>query len=136
PKYFANLVVSARSLTDGANVVVKEEVSRLQRPYGGVACFFGKSEMLTKSVRGPLAGAGNWTHQYADPGNTSCSADALVKGPLGMIWFRDSDFDMPQRHGRGPAPLFHEGLLIVEGLNALRGVDAYNGRVLWEYPLE
>ncbi|MHC4110826.1 MAG: outer membrane protein assembly factor BamB family protein [Planctomycetota bacterium] len=25
--------------------------------------------------RGPLAGAGKWTHQYAEPGNTACSDD-------------------------------------------------------------
>lgn len=135
PKYFANLIVSGRSVSEGIDAVAKAEVNRLQRPYGGVACV-GKPDSISKSVRGPLAGAGSWTHQYADPGNTSCSSDTLVKGPLGMLWFRDSDFDMPQRHGRGPAPLFYEGLLLVEGLNALRGVDAYNGRVLWEYPLD
>lgn len=79
--------------------------------------------------------SGSWTHQYADAANTCCSADALVKGPLGMLWFRDSDFAMPSRHGRAPAPLFHEGRLFVEGLNAICAVDAYNGRRLWEYPL-
>ena len=42
---------------------------------------------------------------------------------------------MPQRHGRGQAPLFHEGRMFVEGLDALRAVDAYNGRNLWEFPL-
>ena len=42
---------------------------------------------------------------------------------------------MPQRHGRGPAPLFHDGRMFVEGINALRAVDAYNGRNLWEFAL-
>ena len=134
PKYFADLVVSGRSLLGGADAVPATEVQRLQRPYGGVACL-GKTGAMVKDVRGPLTGAGSWTHQYADPANTSCSADTLVKGPLAMLWFRDSDFEMPQRHGRGPAPLFLDGRLFVEGLNALRAVDAYNGRFLWEFPL-
>lgn len=135
PKYFADLVVSGRSLTDGASAAPADQVRRLQRPFGGVACL-GKPQALNKDVRGPLAGAGRWTHQYADPGNSCCSADDLVKGPLTMLWFRDSDFDMPQRHGRGPAPLYLDGRLFVEGLNAIRAVDAYNGRPLWEFPLK
>jgi outer membrane protein assembly factor BamB len=52
-----------------------------------------------------------------------------------MHWFREGDFEMPQRHGRGPTPLNLDGRLIVEGLNGLRAVDAYNGRTLWEVPL-
>src|SRR5205823_2604445 len=126
-------VVSARALTEGG-AALAAEVTRLQRPFGSVACL-GKDGALKKTVRGPLAGAGNWTHQYADPANTCCSADGVVKGPLGMLWFRDSDFEMPQRHGRGPAPLFLDGRLFVEGLNGLRAVDAYNGRPLWDHSL-
>ena len=42
---------------------------------------------------------------------------------------------MPQRHGRGPPPLFHDGRMFVEGIDALRAVDAYNGRNLWEFAL-
>lgn len=134
PRYFADLIVSQRAVTEGSEAAPPEEVSRLQRPFGGVACI-GKAGAMTKTVRGSLAGAGSWTHQYADPANTCCSTDALVKGPLGMLWFRDSDFEMPSRHGRAPAPLFHEGRLFAEGLNSLCAVDAYNGRRLWEYPL-
>lgn len=128
PKYFADLVVSGRALTKD----IEREVARLQRPFGGVAVL---GSPLKKSVAGPLEGAGQWTHQYADAANTCCSSDNIVQGPLGMLWFRDSDLDSPQRHGRGPAPLFLEGRLFVEGLNALRAVNAYNGRLLWEYPL-
>jgi outer membrane protein assembly factor BamB len=133
PRYFANLVVCGRSVGDG-NPPPEAAVLRVQRPSGGVFCA-GKPGTMGKMVRGPLAGTGNWTHQYADPANTSCSADTLVKGPLTMLWFRDSDFEMPQRHGRGPAPLYLDGRLFVEGLNAIRAVDAYNGRLLWEAPL-
>jgi len=136
PDYFANLIVSGRSVTQGTSVVPIDEMRRVQRPFGGVACLGIPGAMMTKTVRGPLKGAGTWTHQYCDPANTLCSTDTLVKGPLGMLWFTDNDLVMPSRHGRGPAPLVQNGRLIIEGMNALRAVDAYNGRRLWEYPLE
>ena len=52
-----------------------------------------------------------------------------------MLWFRDVDFDVPSRHGRAPSPLFHEGRLLHEGMDALIAVDAYNGRELWRYDI-
>ncbi len=134
PNYFADLVVSGRSVTAGAGAVSAEAVLRPQRPFGGAACL-GGAKSLRVTTRGPLAGAGNWTHQYANAANTLCSTDTRIKGPLRMLWFRDADLEMPQRHGRGPAPLFYEGRLFHEGLNALRAVDAYNGRTLWQYEL-
>jgi outer membrane protein assembly factor BamB len=134
PDYFANLVVCGRSVREGVAAAPADEVRRLQRPHGGVACV-GRPDGLRKNVREGLPGEGNWTHQYADAANTCCSSDIRVKGPLGMLWFRDSDFDMPQRHGRGPAPLYLDGRLFVEGLDSIRCVDAYNGRPLWEFPL-
>ncbi len=134
PNYFADLIVSGRSVTEGATVVPGKEMHRLLRPYGGVACLGKPAEMKT-TVRGPLGGAGNWTHQYCDPANTNCSTDTLARRPLGMLWFTDFDFQMPSRHGRGHAPLVLDGRLFVQGLDALRCVDAYNGRTLWQYPL-
>ncbi|MCP4640565.1 MAG: PQQ-binding-like beta-propeller repeat protein [bacterium] len=134
PNRFANLVVSGRSVTESA-VLVESELTRIQRPYGGVICTGKPGELHTK-VSGPLEGAGEWTHLYSDPANTNCSDDALVKGPLGMLWFVDNDLFMPSRHGRGPSPLFWNGLLFVEGLSGLRCLDAYNGHVVWEYPIE
>jgi outer membrane protein assembly factor BamB len=86
-------------------------------------------------TRDKLANTGSWTHQYSDLGNTSCSADEVVKGQLHALWFRDVDLEMPQRHGRGHAPLFYQGRMFVEGVDALRAVDAYNGRNLWEFKL-
>ena len=134
PNYFANLIVSGRSVAEGVSVVPEEETQRLLRPCGGTACL-GKPGNMQKTVRGALQGAGSWTHQYCDPANTNCSSDLLAEGPLGMLWFTDLDFPVPSRHGRGPAPMFHAGRLFVEGIDALRCVDAYNGRTLWEYPL-
>jgi len=134
PKSFASLVVSGRSRTEGAGAVPADAVLRVQRPYGGVACL-GPTATMKKSVRGPLEGAGVWTHQYADAANTSCSGDGLVRGPLTLYWFRDSDFEMPQRHGRGPAPLVLDGRMFIEGLNGIRAADAFTGRTLWDAPL-
>jgi len=135
PKRFANLIVSGRAVEDGAASMPMDAMVRVQRPFGGVACM-GKRAAMEVNVRGTLPGAGAWTHQYCTPANNNCSTDTIIKAPLRMLWFRDSDFVMPSRHGRGPASVFYEGRLFVEGLDALRAVDAYNGRPLWEYPLE
>ena len=135
PKNFANLIVSGRSMTKGPRIARSSEVSRLQRPYGGTVCL-GRPGSMKKKERGPLKKAGSWTHQYGNPANTCSSDDQIVKGRLRMYWWRQVDILMPQRHGRGPAPLFHEGRMFVEGMHLLRAVDAYNGRTLWEYPLK
>lgn len=136
PKYFANLVVSGRTVTKGINgltTAARKEAKRLQRPWGGVVCL-GKAEKLKADVRGPLKNAGDWSHLYSNPANTAASKDD-IKGPLSVLWFRDVDLELPQRHGRGPAPLFHKGRLFAEGMDELRGVDAYNGRTLWTFKL-
>jgi len=135
PNFFANLIVSGASVKEGADYLPEKEINRILRPYGGSACL-GKPGEMHLTVRGGLKGAGNWTHQYADPANTNCSPDELIRGPLGVLWFTDNDFEMPSRHGRGPAPLCLDGRLFVEGLHGLRALDAYNGHVIWEYPLE
>ena len=135
PNYFANLIVSGASVKDGADVLPVKEINRILRPYGGSACL-GKPGEMQLTIRDGLEGAGNWTHQYADPANTNCSPDELIRGPLGVLWFTDNDFEMPSRHGRGPAPLCLDGRLFIEGLHGLRALDAYNGHVIWEYPLE
>jgi outer membrane protein assembly factor BamB len=135
PNYFADLVVSGRSVTEGRSDVSIKEVNRMQCPSGGIACF-GCPGAMQQFVRRPLEGAGNWTHQNADAANTLCSTDTLVRGPLKMLWFRDTDFVMSNRHNRGPAPLVDNGRMFAEGLNALRATNIYNGRTLWEFPLE
>lgn len=132
PIYFANLIVSSHSLERSLGSGATIEAQRMLRPYGGVFVH-GPATSLTVSKRGKLPGAGQWSHQYADPANTVNSADELVKGPLGMLWFRDLQQEMTQRHGRGPAPLFRNGVLFSEGLDGIIAVDAYNGRKLWEY---
>ena len=134
PDYFANLVVSAKSVTEGADIPNPERVNHVQRPYGGTVCL-GRPGAMKVSRRGALKGAGEWTHQYANPANTVCSDDDLLKGRLGTLWFSDLGQRMVQRHGRAPAPLFYQGTLYSEGLNSLFAVDAYNGHLRWNYEL-
>ncbi len=134
PNYFADLIVSRQSLAGGAAGLPTAEVERTLRPYGGIS-LLGHADALQRVQRGALPGAGEWTHQYSSAGNSTCSADERLKGTLGMLWFRDVDLEMPQRHGRGPGPLFYDGRLYSEGLHELACVNAYNGRLLWKYPL-
>lgn len=134
-RYFANLIVSGRSVTEGPTIINMKSAQYSQRPFDGVICL-GKSGEISADVRGPLVGAGNWTHLYGNPGNTGSSEDSLAKTPLRILWFGGPDLDTPNRHGRPPSPLFWEGRLIVQGIDAIRAVDAYNGRLLWEFPLK
>ncbi len=134
PDYFADLVVSQRALADGADAVASADVQRMQRPCGGLACL-GRPGAMSLSTRGPLDGAGNWTHQNTNAANTLCSEDTRLRGPLAMLWYRDTDFVLSNRHGRGPAPLVDRGRMIVQGLHGLRATSIYNGRTLWEFPL-
>jgi outer membrane protein assembly factor BamB len=135
PKRFANLVVSSKSLKTKLSEKTLAEIKRLQRPYGGKVCL-GKTDQMKVETRGELKGAGSWTHQNSSPANTLCSADEIVKGPLKMYWFRDVEFELPNRHGQGPAPLFHRGYMVVGGVHGLCALDAYNGRTLWTYQLK
>ncbi|MDP6905363.1 MAG: PQQ-binding-like beta-propeller repeat protein [Verrucomicrobiota bacterium] len=135
PDQFANLIVSSSSMEQPLSVAVKKEIARLQRPFGGKICL-GKPDSLHLETRGVLEGAGSWTHQNANAANTLCSDDALIKGTLGVHWFRDVDFEIPNRHGQGPAPLFHRGVQITAGVDGLCALDAYNGRTLWKYELK
>jgi outer membrane protein assembly factor BamB len=90
---------------------------------------------MRKTRRPALAGAGEWTHQYHDPGNTICGTDRLVTAPLALLWFGSPDIRLPNRHGRGPAPLYASGRMFVEGVDGVRALDAYNGRLLWQHLL-
>jgi outer membrane protein assembly factor BamB len=134
PDFFANLVVSGRSLSEPDSPFLMNGWQETLRPYGGLA-LFGPAEAMKETERGPLKGAGEWTHQYMSAANQLCSTDERIQGPLGMLWFRDVSLDLPQRHGRGPAPLFYDGLLYHLGLNELVCVDAYNGTEIWRFSL-
>lgn len=134
PDYFANLVVSSTSLAGPVSETLGTELRRVQRPYGGMLCL-GTTGAMTTETRGALAGAGSWTHQNSNAANTLCSDDTVIKGPLSMFWFREVDFEVPNRHGQGPAPLVDRGCMVVGGVHGLACLDAYNGRTLWTHEI-
>jgi len=91
----------------------------------------GTWAMLT---RGALPGAGNWTHQYGDPGNTATSEEQRVRGGLGVLWFGDpGPTMMVNRHDGAVGPLALNGRLVVQGDEVIQAYDAYNGQFLWEF---
>ncbi|MHC4916586.1 MAG: outer membrane protein assembly factor BamB family protein, partial [Planctomycetota bacterium] len=156
PPYFASLVAFSDKKVLGAGAArTVARTFRILRPYGGTACFpAAEQEALAAAVKdlglkgtevrasgayallvrkGPLPGAGSWTHQYGDPANTSISDDDLTKAPLGLLWFGGpSNRKVLPRHGHGPNPQVAGGRVVIEGPDMLRAVDAYTGRLLWE----
>jgi outer membrane protein assembly factor BamB len=92
-----------------------------------------KFGLWVKITRQPLAGAGQWTHLYADQANTACSNDTLVHGNTIPQWFGSpGPRDMIDRHHRNMAPLCKNGRLFIPGDQVIWAVDAYNGTTLWE----
>jgi len=84
--------------------------------------------------RGPLPGAGNWSHQYGNPANTAISDEKRVKGGLGVLWYGDpGPGEMVNRHDGAVGPLATAGRLFVQGETTIRAYDAYNGLFLWNY---
>lgn len=161
PPYLASLMVSEDLVRAGAepNEAFIRKLFLSLRPYGGVAWLpadersrkrlvdlEGDSELPGLKVKeqtdallvvreGALPGAGNWTHEHADAANTRVSRDTIVKAPLGLLWFGgSSNQGVLPRHGHGPQPQVIDGRLIIEGVDMLRAVDIYTGRVLWESP--
>ncbi|OAI54042.1 hypothetical protein AYO44_03935 [Planctomycetaceae bacterium SCGC AG-212-F19] len=162
PPYLASLVVSEDLRGAGVEVAAPfaRKVFQTLRPYGGVACLDvppkqrmpflqvvaepslsggavkAASGLVLFSREGALPGAGNWTHEHADAANTRVSKDRIVKAPLGLLWFGGSSNEgILPRHGHGPQPQVVDGRLIIEGLDMLRCMDIYTGRVLWESKL-
>ncbi len=158
-RYFANLIVSDEALRTGKLPASAEEVFRVLRPCGGVVALaqpvskqgkgnlrrWGKNSIkgwkVTKgdkvawglARRGELPGAGEWTHTHAEPGNSACSKDKLVKGKMAIQWFgRPGPGRMIDRHHRNVPPLFKDGRVFVPGDCIIFAVDAYNGTILWD----
>jgi outer membrane protein assembly factor BamB len=154
PDYFADLVTSETALDQGLAGLSLDEAWRVTRPCGGVlllgstdparaagvrqAAQDERAELLPenglwlKGVRGVLPGAGDWTHQYADAGNTACGYDTRVKCPLRLLWYgQPGPLGMISRHQRAAAPLAAQGVLFVQCEDWVEAYDAYNGVQLW-----
>ena len=159
PSNFANLIVSETLLETGEPVGSAKEMYRVLRPSGGVA-YLGqpagdakklkawldaagiKSEMKTsngawvKIVRAPLAGAGQWTHQYGGAHNAAFAGETLsgasASSEFVTQWLgRPGPRFQPDRNGRKPGPLSAGGRLFAQGLHRIVVADAYNGTILW-----
>lgn len=162
PPYFASLIVAEAlpALPNEAQASFLEKTFQSLRPFGGVAClsmsaaeqeaceglvkeaqFAGvkvdsEDQWLLISREGPLPDSANWTHEHADAANSRVSKDKRVKAPLGLLWFGGSTNDgILPRHGHGPQPQVVDGRLFIEGVDMLRAMDIYTGRVLWNASL-
>ncbi len=165
PPYIFCLVASGSLDTDdetARNIVIRSLAKRL-RPYHGVALLAATPDEtaltrlgsllddpvdgtfqvsswqgLTRIDRdGPLPGAGQWTHQYADSANTVRSQDERIRLPLGILWFGGPNHDnILPRHAAGPRPQVAAGRLTILGVESLNARDVYTGRELWhrEFP--
>ena len=156
--YFANLIVSDSLLVQGTIPGEPQDVARHLKPVGG-KIVLGISEKFSKQqiknwlqetglekqsstqtlaaysvlTRGKLPGAGSWSHQYAEPGNTACSDDRLVAGGLGILWSGDpGEGEMVNRHDGAVGPLAINGKMFIQGEDTIMAYDAYNGRFLWK----
>jgi len=160
--FFANLVVCDRFPEAGGLPSSPDEIYRVLRPDGGLAVIgvpgaasktfrredaeswlsggtAGEWKIVERNGiwitarRGPLPGSGEWTHQYADPGNSASSGDTLVRHPMRIQWFgRPGPRHINDRHHRPMAPLYKDGRVFVIGNNHVVAQDAYNGAILWE----
>ncbi|HKB35641.1 MAG TPA: PQQ-binding-like beta-propeller repeat protein, partial [Gemmataceae bacterium] len=93
-------------------------------------------EWVLLERKGALPGSANWTHEHGDADNTRVAHDQLVKAPLGVLWFGGPSHDgILPRHGHGPQPQVVDGRLLIEGIDMLRCMDCYTGRILWEAKL-
>ena len=156
PDYFANLVVSEETLSTGhPPATPATEVLRVLRPCGGTVCLIGSDaaalsewgkgvlpdwqvvDGMALACRGPLQGVGEWTHTYAEPGNSACSGDRLVRPPFQVQWYGEpGPRRMADRHFRNVPPLYKNGRLFVPGDQVVYTLDAYNGTLLWQTEIQ
>jgi outer membrane protein assembly factor BamB len=162
PPCFADIIMSEAAFLQGTLPAAPERLLQFLRPHGGVLllalpaqsggaqklepwgvrCFKGWNVARTEDWaigvfrRPALDGAGEWTHQYADPGGTSCSGDTLVSSEMDIQWFGEpGPVGMVDRHYRNVPPLYKGGRLFVPGNEVIYAVNAYNGSLLWKKPV-
>ncbi len=129
--YFANLIVA----TDGAYDA--KAARRCLRPCGGVMAVIGGDGGVSLTKRGPLPGADEWSHPFANAGRTSATGDTHVRLPLKVLWFGGpGPARMVDRHRIPPIPVYANGRLFVPAQDHVIALDAYNGREMWARKLE
>ena len=163
--YAGVLVVSDSIISDGVCTGSAAEMFRMVRPDGGVAmigqppgCPVTLSRAALESWldaaalsytvtedgnglwaridRGPLPGAGEWTHMWADRANTACSGETRTTTDIRVLWLGGpGPRVLVNRHARAMASLYKRGRLVVPGAHRVICVDAYNGARLWDLPV-
>jgi outer membrane protein assembly factor BamB len=142
PPYFASVIVSESEPRP------PEGVRNALRPYGGAWVEREGAAWRVTRREGPPPGADDWTHEYHDAANTLASRDALVRAPLGALWYGgpaadvryyyDGNVDHQSGHGINPQPTpaqIVEGRMVLQGPGVLAAFDIYTGRRLWEAKL-
>ncbi len=159
PPYLASVMVceNVDTLETGSENGFLARAYQSLRPFGGRMCFFtsvhtrlrlsslaqlanAKVEFAPDLViivrEGAIPGTANCTHENTDAANTRVSRDTLVKAPLGVLWFGGPSHELVlPRHGHGPQPQVIDGRMIIEGVDMMRAIDIYTGRLLWEISL-
>jgi len=158
--YSANLIVSDTMIAKGVCPGASAEIFSVLRPDGGVA-FLGQPpdcpnlltradlenwlSGLTYSVsedgnglwaevqRIALAGAGEWTHYYANVANTANSGETRLQDSMKLLWYgQPGPRYITDRHNRPMSSLYKNGILVTPGLHRLMALDAYNGARYWD----
>jgi len=156
PPYCFNSILLV-DVSDLTRPTMAASLHRVLRPWGGTVAQWPNSgsdsvlallktisvekdmaEVSGLLIRGGLAGAGDWTHQYANAGNTASSGDELVGNPLNVLWYGEpSTTTQTDRHHKVPAPLILEGRAYLQQEEVVkpgrkRG-HTYQGRVTRNY---
>lgn len=94
---------------------------------------FSGGVLLTKKR---IEDSGTWTHQYANPDNSSFGGESLwgasSTSDFEVQWMgRPGPRFQTDRSGRKPAPLAVNGRMFVQGNQRVIAVNVHNGTVLW-----
>lgn len=124
-----NVVVDVVAAIGDKPAADRTEALRVTRPDS--LAILGHDE--SGVVRTPLPDkVGEWTHTYADVGNTASTSETHVSGKLALQWFGlPGPKEILDRHHRNTPPLAKAGRLFVPGDGVVFGVDAHNGAILW-----
>ncbi len=163
PPYLASLAVTQPQLLQGVSSPIPlAHLYDTLRPYGGLLWLTGhgpdlelvqarvakaklasaeitrKGESLLVRRVGALPGSADWTHEGCNEARTYYSQDDLVRAPLAILWYGDGpDHGSYKRkdYGRGVKPQVAGGRLFAfdDVRQILSGVDAYTGRLLWNF---
>lgn len=143
PGNWANAVILMAPATEGLINAAMHQA----RPDGGIvrivnsqADWPGFTRVRNTSTlqwtRPPLTGAGEWSHLYGKPDNSSFGGEQLAgvstTDDLEVHWIgRPGPRYQADRSGRKPSPISRGGQLFLQGLNRIVAVDAFNGSIQW-----